>query len=259
MQNLTIELVQSDLFWHQPEQNREHFAKKIAAAEAELVVLPEMFTTGFTMAPEEIAEPENGPTLEWMVQQAAEHDKAVCGSVVTRLDAGGFANRFLFVTPAGEVFDYDKRHLFRMAGEHKHYRSGDGRQVIIYKGWRILPQICYDLRFPVFSRNRDDYDLAIYVANWPEARRHAWRTLLQARAIENQAYVVGVNRVGVDAKGLSYSGDTMLVDYQGQPVIDQPAGKAFSLNAELQATELSEYRTSFPAWQDADQFELKGI
>lgn len=258
MQNLRISLVQADLVWHQADVNRLQFEALLAplAGQTDLVVLPEMFTTGFTMSPETVAEPENGDTVQWMQAQAAQLNAALVGSVVTQT-ADGYRNRLLFCTPEGEVTQYDKRHLFRMGGEHNHYQAGSERVVLTYRGWRIMPQICYDLRFPVFSRNRNEYDLLLYVANWPAPRRHAWRTLLQARAIENQSYVAGVNRVGADGAGLQYSGDSLLADFCGELLIDNAQGEAFVATHLLDAGALAEYRQRFPAWMDADAFELK--
>ncbi|MBV0934459.1 amidohydrolase [Marinobacterium weihaiense] len=256
MQNLRISLVQTTLNWQQPEVNRTRLTELLAplAGQTDLIVLPEMFTTGFTMSPADLAEPMPGPTLAWMQQQARELGAALCGSVV--IEDEGYRNRLLFVTPEGEVHHYDKHHLFRMANEHEYYVAGQTRLVIEYKGWRILPQICYDLRFPVWCRNRDDYDLLLCVANWPAPRRHPWRTLLLARAIENQCYVAGVNRVGEDGKGLDYSGDSLLVDFKGQALLDGPAGEPFIKTGLLNGEDLKQFRSKFPSWQDADAFEL---
>ncbi len=259
-QDLRISLVQPELHWQDPEANRLMFEQLLAplSGSTDLVVLPEMFTTGFTMAPEGLAEPEQGPTLDWMHQQSVRLGAAICGSLVTAT-ARGFVNRLLFVTPDGETHSYDKRHLFRMADEHQHYAPGTRRVLIEYRGWRILPTVCYDLRFPVFLRNRNDYDLMVCVANWPAARRHPWRVLLQARAIENLCYVAGVNRVGQDGKGVNYSGDSMLVDFKGVAVLDQSSGVPFVETTTLSARALAKFRAAFPAWQDADMFELSGI
>lgn len=256
--DLRITLVQTELHWHQPQANQQMLADKLAplAGKTDLILLPEMFTTGFSMEPELLAEPEQGKTLQWMQQQAEQTGAAITGSVIVQ-DASGYRNRLYWVTPDGQVEHYDKRHLFRMAQEQKHYVAGSERLVVEYQGWRILPQVCYDLRFPVFSRNRGDYDLAIYIANWPESRRHAWRTLLHARAIENLSYVAGVNRIGTDGKGLSYSGDSLLVDFAGHPLLDHPAGGRFVETRTLSATQLADFRESFPAWQDADHFDLE--
>lgn len=256
-QNLRTSLVQTHLDWHAPDTNRQRLAGLMAPLEGQtdLIVLPEMFTTGFTMAPEEVAEPMQGPTLAWLQTQAAALGAAICGSLA--VEDEGYRNRFLFVSPDGEVQFYDKRHLFRMGDEHQHYAAGEQRDLFEYKGWRILPQVCYDLRFPVWCRNRDDYDLMLCVANWPAPRRHAWRTLLQARAIENQSYVIGVNRVGEDPKGLSYAGDSLLVDFKGEPLLDGPAGEPYIKTGLLNAEALHRFREKFPAWQDADAFELQ--
>lgn len=258
MQNLTISLVQADLHWHQPDANRTQFEALLTplAGHTDLVVLPEMFTTGFTMSPEAVAEAEDGETRHWMQVQAQQLNAALVGSVVTQT-ADGYRNRLLFCTPDGDVILYDKRHLFRMGGEHNHYQQGSERVVLEYRGWRIMPQICYDLRFPVFTRNRNEYDLLLYVANWPAPRRHAWRTLLQARAIENLSYVAGVNRVGSDGSGLQYSGDSLLLDFCGERLVDGPEGEAFVETRTLDAEALSAFRTRFPAWMDADEFALK--
>lgn len=258
MQDLRITLVQADLIWHQPEANRTQFEDIFADLEGktDLIVLPEMFTTGFTMTPEALAEPEDGETVQWLKQQAHRLDVAIVGSVVTQV-GDHYRNRLFFTPPNGEQQVYDKRHLFRMGGEHNHYEAGRERVVVEYKGWRIMPQICYDLRFPVFSRNHNEYDLLLYVANWPKPRRQPWRTLLQARAIENLTYVAGVNRVGTDGAGLEYSGDSLLVDFTGECLIDQAAEQAFVETYTLDSRALNDFRKRFPAWMDADAFDLK--
>ncbi|WP_027856224.1 amidohydrolase [Marinobacterium jannaschii] len=255
---LRVSLVQAPLHWHQPQPNREMFTERMAALQGctDLIVLPEMFTTGFTMTPERVAEPEQGPTEHWLQQQAAELQAAICGSVAIQT-ASGYVNRMLFVSPDGEVQSYDKRHLFRMGGEHNHYLPGAERKVFSYLGWRILPLICYDLRFPVFSRNRDDYDLLLCVANWPAPRRQPWRILAQARAIENLSYVAAVNRCGSDDNGLNYSGDSLLIDFKGEKLIDQPDSEAFVLTQSLDMPALQQFRQRFPAQLDGDLFTLE--
>lgn len=257
MQNLRVTLIQSDLEWQDAEKNLENLGEKIASLKGttDLIVLPEMFNSGFSMQPERVAEKEGGITCQWLQDQAAASGAAICGSLAIETEQG-FANRLMFVTPDGQQRFYDKRHLFRMGNEHEHYTQGHERLVFEYKGWRILPQICYDLRFPVWSRNRNDYDLVVYVANWPAPRRKAWRTLLHARAIENQCYCVGVNRVGSDGNGLDYSGDSLLVDYLGEPVIDHAVDKVFVETAQLNGEALNAFREKFPAWRDADQFQI---
>ena len=251
---LSVALLQTDLVWQNSAVNRQQLATRLQDIKADLIVLPEMFSTGFSMQSAEIAEPE-GETLAWLIQQAKQCGAAIAGSVATRLDSG-CVNRCYFVTPEGEVSYYDKKHLFRMAGEHQAYQAGAERVVVVYRGWRILLQVCYDLRFPVFSRNLNDYDVALYVANWPAARSHAWRTLLQARAIENQAYVLGCNRVGDDGNGIVYRGDSLIVDYLGQPQADLAPGEAGMLTGTLDLAALKQYRQQFPAHLDADKFSL---
>lgn len=255
MQDLKISLVQFEPSWEAPTDNRmqlENLLQPLAGA-TDLVVLPEMFTTGFSMNALANAEPPRGETEQWLQQQAANLDCAITGSIAVGEEDGVF-NRMLFATPAA-CHCYDKRHLFRMAGEHKRYRSGGQRVVVPWRGWRILLQVCYDLRFPVFSRNRNDYDLALYVANWPAARRMHWRQLLVARAIENLACVAGVNRIGRDANGLSYSGDSLAIAADGEVLVDlRDAGVIETLS--LSAQKLKSYRKTFPADQDADAFHL---
>lgn len=253
---LNVALLQTELVWQDAAANRQQLAGQLQQVKADLIVLPEMFSSGFSMQSAVIAEPE-GETLAWLKQQAKQLNAALCGSVATRVTSG-CVNRCYFVTPQGDVSFYDKKHLFRMAGEHQAYQAGTERLVVQYRGWRILLQVCYDLRFPVFSRNRNDYDVALYVANWPAARSHAWRTLLQARAIENQAYVLGCNRVGTDGNGVEYRGDSLIVDYLGQPVADLAPNAAGVLTGELDLALLTQYRRQFPAYLDADEFTLPG-
>ncbi|MCB1845148.1 MAG: amidohydrolase [Halioglobus sp.] len=255
MQNLIVAPVQCELAWERPEDNRAQFGAIIAALEgpADLIVLPEMFTTGFSMNALANAEEPGGDTEQWLRKLARDHACAVTGSIAVRVGDRVF-NRMLFATPDG-VSHYDKRHLFRMGGEHKRYAPGNTRKIVNWRGWRINLQVCYDLRFPVFSRNRDDYDLLLYVANWPAARREHWRALLLARAIENQACVVGVNRIGSDANGLDYSGDSLVIAADGRTLWDaQNAESAASIT--LDGALLDSYRASFPCQLDADGFQL---
>jgi omega-amidase len=252
---LNVALVQTALVWQNPVANRQQLAEQIGRIQgADIILLPEMFTTGFSMQSQHIAEPE-GDTLSWLQRQAQQIGAVLVGSVATRTDKG-CVNRCYFVTPEGQVTAYDKKHLFRMAGEHQAYLAGDQRVVVNWRGWRFLLQVCYDLRFPVFSRNCLDYDVALYVANWPAARRHAWRTLLLARAIENQTFVLGCNRVGTDGNGVQYSGDSLIVDYLGQVVADQAVAQPAVLCATLDYAQLKQYRQQFPAHLDADAFVL---
>ncbi|MFT6387601.1 MAG: putative amidohydrolase [Cellvibrionaceae bacterium] len=264
--DLRVALLQTSLHWHDPRANRNELGEKLEKlrGEADLIVLPEMFTSGFTTHPETVG--ESGETAEWLLIQARSLNAAVTGSIACKLDlamsdhsfsdnAPPFVNRMLFATPAGELFHYDKVHLFRMADEHKRYQAGHEKCIVELKGWRLLLTVCYDLRFPVFCRNRGDYDAMLCVANWPESRRQHWRTLLEARAIENQSYVVGVNRVGTDGKGLTYSGDSMAIDYLGNKLIDQ-TGEWLEMST-LSKQSLIDYRRQFPVWQDADDFTLR--
>lgn len=256
-ESLRVSLVQTELAWQHPEANRSHFAELLQglAGQTDLVVLPEMFTTGFMMTPETHAENYGGATFTWLQEQAQHLNAAICGSVATA-ENGQYTNRFMFATPDGVMQFYDKRHLFRMGDEVNHYSAGLERKTFHYQGWRILPQVCYDLRFPVFMRNRNDYDMALVVANWPAVRRKPWRTLLQARAMENQSYVVGVNRVGTDGLGLAYSGDSLAVDFKGELLIDQAEGVTFVETIRLDLAALKQFREQFPAWMDADEFSL---
>ena len=256
MRNLNVTLVQCELAWEQPEDNRRQIGEIIAgvASGTDLIVLPEMFTTGFSMNALANAEEPGGATEAWMTELAQQNDCAVTGSIAVRAGQGVY-NRMLFATPDGVQY-YDKRHLFRMADEHKRYLAGDERVVVQWREWRILLQVCYDLRFPVFSRNREDYDLALYVANWPAPRRHHWRQLLIARAIENLACVVGVNRVGSDARGLDYSGDSLAIAADGA-LLKDAMNENGAIQVVLDRTALQEYREGFPCQLDADQFRLE--
>lgn len=255
MSGLKITLLQQPLAWMDGPANLRHFDIQLEEiAGRDLIVLPEMFTTGFAMEAAGKSLPED-VVIAWMADKARQADAMVAGSAALQTGRGP-VNRFLLVEPDGRVHRYDKRHLFRMADEHQHYRAGDERVVIAWRGWRILPLVCYDLRFPVWSRNRDDYDLALYVANWPAPRSLHWQALLLARAIENQAYVAGCNRVGSDGNGHHYRGDSRIITPQGEILASGEAHQAARLDAELSLTALREYREKFPAWRDADGFQL---
>jgi predicted amidohydrolase len=259
---LRVTLVQAGLHWQDPAANRAAFDARLGALGAgatDLVVLPEMFTTGFSMDSASLAEPAAGPTVAWLRGWARRLDAAVMGSVMTR-DGERCVNRLWFATPDGALQQYDKRHLFRMAGEHEHFAAGSASLVVVFRGWRIAPLVCYDLRFPVWSRRRPgfDYDLLVYVANWPARRAHAWRQLLVARAIENQSYVVGVNRVGADGTGIAHDGDSVAHDFLGMPVAALGSA-ATEATAALDLAALREFRERFPAHLDADRFELHGV
>lgn len=253
---LNVALIQSELVWQDAAANRAYFAEQFSKLrEVDLVLLPETFNSGFSMQSNLIAEEMTGPTVQWLQQQAMFYQWAICGSVAIKT-AEGVHNRLLFVHPDGSIEYYDKKHLFRMANEHQHYVAGACRKVVQYKGFRLMLQVCYDLRFPVFARNRGDYDVLIYVANWPQARREIWRTLLAARAIENQAYVLGCNRVGQDDNGFDYSGDSLVLDYLGQPQAELKPHQAGVLLADLDLVQLQDFRQKFPAMLDADDFSL---
>lgn len=256
MSPVTLSFIQTSTVWHDPAANRARFAGYLAQVPAgsRLVLLPEMFSTGFTMSPESVGEPMDGPTVRWLRDQARELGKTLGGSVVIA-EGDRFFNRFLWATPQGDVTYYDKRHRFRMAGEHQHYAAGSGRPVWPLGALRVRPLVCYDLRFPVWLRRRDDYDLMACVANWPAARLDAWRTLLKARAIENQSYVVGVNILGRDGAGVDYAGGSVVFGPDGACLLD--AGDrdgVFTLD--LDVNHLTQYRAGFPAWQDADTFNI---
>ncbi|MGK0223321.1 MAG: omega-amidase [Limisphaerales bacterium] len=256
MQSLRVSLVQEATVWHSPADNRALFAEKLADLEsqADLILLPEMFSTGFTMASREMAEEMDGATVAWLVEQAGCVGGVVAGSVVI-VDNGSYFNRFIFAFPNGEVTYYDKRHLFRMGDEHHHYKAGSTRTVLEVAGWRVCPMVCYDLRFPVWFRNRGDYDVIVCVANWPAARREAWNTLLRARAIENQCYVCAVNIVGKDGNGVVYGGGSAVYAPDGAPLA-KIFDRKHVQTVELDAATLERFRTSFPVEKDADGFEI---
>jgi omega-amidase len=259
-QNLRVTVVQAELTWHDAPANRARFEGLMQplAGQTDLIVLPEMFTTGFTMATEEVAEPVEGPSTQWLRRMAARINATITGSIVTR-DGGRYFNRLIWMRPDGTFANYDKRHLFRMAREQEHFAAGQERLIVTIDGWRICPLVCYDLRFPVWSRNRmgteAGYDVLIYVANWPDRRRYAWQTLLRARAIENLSYCIGVNRIGKDAKGLDYAGDSAVIDFMGQPLAEE-AGAEFVATVSLDRAALDAFRAKFPAHLDADGFSV---
>jgi omega-amidase len=255
---LRVTLVQQPLAWHDAAANRTRFAELLRPLRqaTDLIVLPETFTSGFSMDVERLGEAAGGATVEWLREQAAGSAAAVAGSVITR-EGGHYFNRLLFALPSGEVRHYDKRHLFRMGGEHEHFTPGRSAWSLEWRGFRICPLVCYDLRFPVFSRRRPqlDYDLLLYVANWPAARAEAWRLLLRARAIENQAYVIGVNRTGPDGAGVSYAGDSAAISFLGRPLAELGEAAAVA-TVELDGSALAAFREKFPAHLDADRFTL---
>lgn len=257
MQDLRVTAVQSAIHWHDAGKNWAMFDEVLDGVETDLVVLPEMFNVGFTQHPDKAAETMHGPTVAWVSKLAARLDAAVTGSFAVK-DQGQYFNRMLFVTPNGDIDWYDKRHLFRMAGEHERYGAGMERKIIEWRDWRINLQVCYDLRFPVWSRRGqggEDYDLLLYVANWPAVRSHPWKSLLVARAIENLSYVVGVNRVGDDANGIHYSGDSVVLSPKGEELWS--CVDTATVHTEvLIAADLEAFREAFPADQDADSFSI---
>lgn len=282
---LLITVIQTDLHWEDKAANLAMLEQKILGIQerTEIVVLPEMFSTGFSMKPQLLAETMDGETIQWMKRIAAEKKVILTGSVIITDDGGQtgtvrpasgphYYNRLIWMLPTGQYGVYDKRHRFAFAGEDEHYTAGTKRLIASVKGWKINLMICYDLRFPVWARqstfaNADvnspdgneaespEYDLLIYTANWPERRIHAWKTLLQARAIENQCYVVGVNRVGVDGNGFQYTGDSMIVDPMGEVLLQKKEEGAFTIA--LDKVHLDTIRAKFPFWKDADVFEIK--
>jgi len=254
---MKISLIQTSLTWEDPQANRANFEKLINSIDAtDLIILPEMFATGFTMKPEAVAETMKGETTAWMKRMAAVKDCAVTGSLVIS-ENGKYYNRLLFVYPDGEIKTYDKKHLFSLAGEEKAYTAGSDKLIVEYRGWKICPLVCYDLRFPVFARNVEGYELLLYVANWPSPRIFAWDTLLQARAIENMCYVAGVNRIGEDANGHHYPGHSAMVDCLGATVIDA-LGDEGVFSVGLDREKMLEARKKFGFLNDRDRFTLQG-
>ena len=262
MSSLTVTLVQTELHWENKEANLAMLEKKIQALQPpqQVVVLPEMFSTGFSMRPEALAETMEGPTVQWMQRVAATKKIILAGSLIIE-EAGQYFNRLVWMLPNGQAGYYDKKHLFAFAEEQKHYTAGTRRFIASVNGWKIALMICYDLRFPVWARQQNEpgedfeYDLLIYVANWPQRRSHAWKSLLVARAIENQSYVIGVNRVGNDGNDIYHSGDSMLIDPLGEIVFHQE-GSETVFTTTLQKEQLQQVREKFQFWRDKDRFML---
>jgi predicted amidohydrolase len=255
MNDLRVAIIQDDISWQDPAANRERYQAHFdGIGDTDLVVLPEFYSTGFYTDPSEKFETMGGATVAWMSACAAELDAVITGSVVMKVEEL-YVNRMLWARPDGSLDWYDKRHLFRFGGEHHNYSGGHSRVIFGHCGWRIALFICYDVRFPVWSRNTDDYDLALYVANWPDARQYAWDTLVRARAIENQAYVLAVNRLGDNPNGDSYSGGSVILDFLGKPIEDCQDQAAVA-SATLSASALAEFREFFPASMDQDGFTI---
>ena len=256
--SLNVAIIQSSLIWENPQANRANFSKKIAEIPemVNLILLPEMFTSGFTMTPENCSETMEGSTVNWMRQIAKERATAIAGSLVIK-EVGYFYNRFVFVEPNGNISTYDKRHTFTLAGENKVYKAGDSKVIVNYKGWKICPMICYDLRFPVWARNTEDYDALIYVANWPKTRVNAWDALLKARAIENMSYCIGVNRVGEDANGLEYVGHSAIYDSLGKELCKITNALEKTAIITLDKIHLNKTRNTLKFLDDRDDFIVK--
>ena len=255
--SLKIALIQADLVWQNAKQNRINFSEKInnITEKVDVIVLPEMFTTGFSMQPQKIAEYMVGDTVKWMQQIASEKNTAICGSIIIS-ENKNFYNRFIFMHPEGKIEYYNKRHLFTLAGEHTVYASGEEKLIIEYKGWKICPLVCYDLRFPVWARNVEEYDVLLYVANWPKPRISAWDTLLKGRSIENMCYTIGVNRVGSDANNLEYSGHSGVYNCLGEEVVKAKPNKEETIIAVLEKNHITETRNKLNFLSDKDLFEI---
>jgi predicted amidohydrolase len=256
-QALNITLVQFDIIWERPEKNFQVIERMLQSSQdnTDLIILPEMFTTGFSMQPARIAVTMDSVEVEWMKRLSIQYKAVVAGSMAIA-ENDKYFNRLLVAYPNGEICFYDKRHLFTMAGEQKVYSPGQSQLLIEVKGWKIAFFVCYDLRFPVWCRNTSGYDLAVYVANWPYSRIQAWDSLLKARAIENQCYVAGVNRVGVDPKGNSYPGHSMAIDYEGQILHGPAVSEEQIIKIFLNFESLKLFKQKFPVWQDFDLFKI---
>ncbi|CAN5354872.1 amidohydrolase [soil metagenome] len=276
MNDLKITIIQSDLFWEDKQKNLEMFSQKIASIseQTDLIVLPEMFTTGFSMRPELFAETMSGATVNWMKEKAKEKNCVITGSFICE-DGGTHFNRLVWMNADGICSTYDKRHLFRMGDEDNHYGHGNKKIIVELKGWKICPLICYDLRFPVWARNTKtvsssknqvsgqkkeidlDYDVLIYVANWPERRAHPWKSLLVARSIENQSYTIGGNRIGNDGNAIYHSGDSVALNFKGETISKTKAKEESIETITLSYSDLTEFRKMFPVMLDADDFEIR--
>lgn len=256
MNTLKIALIQSSLHWEKKEANLNMFSEKISQVESkqDLIVLPEMFSTGFSMKPDTFAETMDGESVAWMKDQAANANCVVTGSLIIK-ESDSYYNRLVWMRPDGSFDHYDKRHLFRLANEQNHYVAGQERKIVVLNGWRINLNVCYDLRFPVWSRNRNDYDILLNVANWPAKRSHAWKTLLRARAVENMCYAVGLNRVGDDGNGFFHSGDSAVVHPDGTALIACSVREKI-LYTTLIKEELDSFRERFQFYKDADDFTV---
>jgi len=257
-ENLRVSMVQSHIIWEDRNENLGYYGELLRriSGKTDLAVLPETFSTGFTINVEPLADEADGITVNTIKKWASDYKMAVAGSFIAK-DNGKYYNRAFFITPEGDSLFYDKRHLFQMGHEDQYFTAGDKRLVVSYRGWNICLLVCYDLRFPVWSRNvNNEYDLLIYCANWPEARKKVWKILLQARAIENMSYVCGVNRVGIDGKGFTYRGDSLIISPKGKKLADAGKREEVTRTVSLSMDEVSELRSKFPAWKDADDFTI---
>jgi predicted amidohydrolase len=254
---MKISIIQPELKWEDKSANLLRLGELISPlnGKTDIVILPELFNTGFSMKPESLSENEFSETYLWMKSTAKQGNFGLCGSYMVRSD-GKFFNRWVFVSPDNEYWYYDKRHLFSMGEENVHFSRGESRLIFSFRGARISPYICYDLRFPVWSRNRNEYDLAIYSANWPEARISVWDTLLKARAIENQCFVAGSNITGTDGNGIKYCGNSLILNPRGEILVSGELNAVCSLTTDISLNELSDFRNKFPVVNDADDFSL---
>ncbi len=254
MQNLIISVIQPNIIWENPRVNLDKYSEMISKLDStDVIILPEMFSTGFSMQPEKLKEKMDGESVLWMKKMANEKNSVLTGTLIIE-EENKVVNRCLWVFPDGKIEKYDKRHLYTMGQEHRHYSPGNDRLIVEYKGWRFCPLICYDLRFPVWSRNQENYDVIIYMANWPSSRHHVWKNLLVARAIENQSYCFGINRIGTDGTGLNYLGDSALVSPKGFANFmgEKESVKTF----EISYSDLHDFRKSFPLLDDRDEFQI---
>jgi omega-amidase len=254
---MKVSIIQSDLVWEDKSRNLKNLGELVSPlhGKTDLVVLPEMFNTGFSMNPGKLGESPGAESFEWMKVISRKGNFGLCGSYIVK-ENSDFFNRWHFVTPEGKFWYYDKRHLFSMGGEDLNFSKGKTRVIFSFRGIRITPSICYDLRFPVWHRNRNDYDLLINSANWPESRREVWSTLLKARAIENQCYVAGANRIGIDGQGIKYCGDSLIIDPYGRILSSSNQNEESVVSAEISMKVLSDFRIKFPVLNDADNFVI---
>lgn len=254
MDNLKITIVQPDIIWENPKANLDKYSRFLEnIGKTDLIILPEMFTTGFSMEPEKLKEQMNGPSIKWMKKVAAEKNASVVGSLIIEENNRIF-NRAFWIFPDGKIEKYDKRHLYTMGEEHLHYSPGKSKLIVEFKGWKFCPLICYDLRFPVWARNTEDYDVVLFMANWPSPRHHVWKNLLISRAIENQSYCFGVNRTGTDGTGLKYLGDSACISPKGKAEFMDKNEKVQTF--EISYSNLHTFRKNFPLLNDRDSFQF---